>query len=134
MNYCVDYWGSHPDEDNDDCWTGTEHATLEEARAAFEGPIPSYADGDTAVITLGHRDETGPKVVITIIDERHVKRTKRRDNGDAEWQREQAMQAGMGLGVAGYNDAMGCDIDTPEDLAADAWQDAQEERAFYGDE
>jgi hypothetical protein len=26
---------------------------------------------------------------------------------DREWQREQAMQAGMGLGVEAYNDAMG---------------------------
>jgi hypothetical protein len=34
--YSVTTWGSHPDEDNDDCWTGEGYDTLAEARAAFE--------------------------------------------------------------------------------------------------
>ena len=32
---------------------------------------------------------------------------KRRPPIDCEWQREQAMQAGMGLGIDAYNEAMG---------------------------
>lgn len=34
-------------------------------------------------------------------------RTRRLSPADSEWQREQAMQLGMGLGVEAYNDAMG---------------------------
>ena len=33
--YSVTYWGSHPDEDNDDCSTGDDFLTKEEALAAF---------------------------------------------------------------------------------------------------
>jgi hypothetical protein len=34
--YRVNFWGSHPDKENDDCWFGESYATLAEARAAFE--------------------------------------------------------------------------------------------------
>lgn len=33
---------------------------------------------------------------------------------DDEWKREIAQQAGMGLGVEAYNDAMGYDVEEPE--------------------
>lgn len=34
----VNLWGSHPDLNNDDCWTGDEFGTIEEARAFFLNP------------------------------------------------------------------------------------------------
>lgn len=33
---------------------------------------------------------------------------------DADWRREQAIQAGMGFGVEGFNDAMGWGTEEPE--------------------
>jgi hypothetical protein len=35
----------------------------------------------------------------------------RNDEDDGDWQREFAMQAGMGLGIAAYNEAMGYDCE-----------------------
>lgn len=37
----------------------------------------------------------------------HDTRNRKRRTLDAEWQRERAMQAGMGLGIEAYNDEMG---------------------------
>ncbi len=34
--YRVDFWGSHPDLGNDDCWMGESYATLQDAITAFE--------------------------------------------------------------------------------------------------
>lgn len=36
--FSVNLWGSHPDQENDDCWTGDEFATEAEARACFADP------------------------------------------------------------------------------------------------
>lgn len=33
--YWVNLWGSNPDHENDDCWTGVEFATRGEAIAAY---------------------------------------------------------------------------------------------------
>ena len=33
--YSVEAWGSHPDEDNDDCWYGSDHESLREAMDAY---------------------------------------------------------------------------------------------------
>lgn len=38
-----------------------------------------------------------------------AKRAPRKPAVDREWQREQAMQAGMGMGVEAYNEVMGWD-------------------------
>ena len=35
MSYSINFWGSHPDDDNDDCWMGEDYATLAEAIKAF---------------------------------------------------------------------------------------------------
>jgi hypothetical protein len=39
MEYNVMLFGSHPDDNNDDCWTGESYPTLAEARAAFESDL-----------------------------------------------------------------------------------------------
>jgi hypothetical protein len=93
--YSVDYWGSDPDEGNDDCWTGYDFATLDEARAKFAAEPDAYHCSDTAVIVLD-----GPDV--------HEKRKNpgfrpsKRD--DSEWRSEAVMQAGMLGGCEAYND------------------------------
>ena len=35
----VNYWGSHPDENNDDCITGDDYTTMQAALAEFNRPI-----------------------------------------------------------------------------------------------
>lgn len=124
--FSVDTWGSDPDLGNDDCWTGEEFATIEEAEAAFDKALKE-ADRDTEFVTLSpftreQKDlsETqrviGGKPVILMGDE--IKRArnpkfKRRDKAaeDRAWQREIAMEAGMLHGVDAYNDAMGYSLE-----------------------
>lgn len=120
LPYAVNLWGSHPDEGNDDCDTGRDYATLDEAARAFQDigamlkqwdaehpesirPSLYYADWVYAELT-------GPDVhlVRRNPDERAIRRRKRdAAQSDREWQREQAHQAGMAFGCDGYNDAMG---------------------------
>jgi hypothetical protein len=101
--YSVNLWGSDPDAGNDDCWTGVDFATREEAFAAFRNPwthvnATYFRPADVAWIEVD-----GPDL--------HEKRrnpayrpSRRTDDG---WRQECAMQAGMGMGVEAYNDAMG---------------------------
>jgi hypothetical protein len=96
--YSVDYWGSHPDDDNDDCWTGEDFATLEEARARFAAEVPTYYRSSTAYVVLD-----GPGVH----EERRNPGFKPAREVDSEWRREMAMEAGMAFGCDAYNDAMG---------------------------
>lgn len=116
--YSVNLWGSHPDADNDDCWTGDDFATLAEARAAFadiDGTLLKHTPGDTvhprvywsgwafAVIDGPDVHEVKPNP-----DQRAVRAHRREMARDAaESRREQAMQAGMAFGCDGYNDEMG---------------------------
>lgn len=70
IRFAVGYWGSHPDEENDDLWTSREFNTLDEARAAFNEPVlselsfPAY---HVAFVTLDviadeEGEYTGPDV------------------------------------------------------------------------
>lgn len=91
--YSVLGFGSHPDDDNDDCFTGEDFATLDEARRAYLAvPVSGVA-----FVMLD-----GPDV-----NEIRQARKVRRRGTDDSWEREHAMQCGMALGVDGYNDAMG---------------------------
>ena len=115
--YSVNCWGSHPDNDEDDCWTGDDFATLAEAEAAaasWEDHFPhSYSETTHVEITAW----TGNLVrglfehkrisVVKVKTDSEIRRMKRREAADdRQWQREIAMQAGMGMGVDAYNDAM----------------------------
>ena len=96
--YSVELFGSDPAEENDDCWTGQDFPTLEEAEAFYNQPFsdPKYAQfykNCTAFITL-----IGPEV------------NKKRKNPDfkprkPEIDSEFARQAGMMGGIDAYNDA-----------------------------
>jgi hypothetical protein len=91
--YSVNEWGSHPDEENDDCWTGEDFATREEAEAAFAA---GSEDLDTCYLELD-----GPDVY-------KVRKLRNpRPYDDSEWRREIAREEGMLNGMESYNDWMG---------------------------
>lgn len=106
MPYSVNYWGSHPDADNDDCYTGEDYSTKEAALAAFNGEVqdppnmPGYYIRCVAFIEIDGPDINEVRPNPSFKAER-VDRTYE--------QQESAMQAGMAFGVHGYNDAMGYD-------------------------
>jgi hypothetical protein len=95
----VNHWGSHPDANNDDCFTGDDFATLEEAKASA-----LYKDGpyDVQYIELD-----GPDVHEVCLNPCYSVKQCRLD--DSEWRNEHATQAGMAFGCDGYNEAMGYD-------------------------
>lgn len=100
--YAVNFWGSKPGT-NDDCWTGLDFATREDAVAAFESrpmDIAPYADAvSTAWIEIDGPD---------IHDARpNPDYDSRADGHDDDWHQEQRMQAAMAFGVQGWNDYQG---------------------------
>lgn len=111
LPYSVNYWGSHPDSDNDDCYTGHDFATKDEALAFFKGEVqdppnrPGYYIRCVAFVEID-----GPNVNEVRANPSFVKDTSP-DSGS--WQREIANEAGMLGGVHAYNDAMGFDSEEP---------------------
>lgn len=100
--YTVNLWGSHPDEDNDDCWTGDDFATLKEAERVFSAWETHFHPSN--VLSTSHIEITGPDLrrVVKIQD-------VPRENDDSDWKREMAMEAGMLHGVRAHNETMGWD-------------------------
>jgi hypothetical protein len=115
--YSVNLWGSHPDAGNDDCWTGANFATKDEALGlyrALAGSIGNFELASKLDEATGHDWEfaeiDGPDIYDVSINPdqpRQRKHRRERDNSDAQWKHENAMQAGMAFGCDGYNDAMG---------------------------
>lgn len=107
--YSVNYWGSHPDEDNDDCWTGKDFDTLEAAMAAFNAKpsevIPHKPGRLSLDLEAAYIQIDGPDV--NQIRKNPIHNPQPDDDNDDDWKRECAMQAGMGLGIDAYNDEMG---------------------------
>jgi hypothetical protein len=100
----VYFWCSHPDDGNDDCNSGEDFDTLEQAEALYDAPVD---DRYAAFVEL-----TGPDGLRRVrknpdYDAKAVARQRARD--DAEWRREQAREAGMLHGVEAYNEEMGYD-------------------------
>lgn len=123
-SYTISFWGENPTQDdnlgtwkgNDTCWMAGDFASEKEARLAM-------ADLD-AHFHKSHRDcpyilLDGPNGLHEITCRTDVlKRVQRKQEDDNRaWQREIAMEAGMGMGVHAYNDAMGYDSEpyNPED-------------------
>lgn len=106
MDHTVNLWLTHPDAGNDDCMTGADFATEAEARAAManlEAHFDMAYHRDCAFVELD-----GPDCHEVVERSGVAARARRRAARDARDERsEAAMQAGMGLGVDGYNDAMG---------------------------
>jgi hypothetical protein len=103
MSYSVNHWGSHPDLDNDDCNTGADFDTLDEAKAS---EMYKSADYSTEYIELD-----GPDInEVRKNPNYNAKQVKReRAQADREERSEYAMQQGMAFGAEGYNEAMGWD-------------------------
>ena len=95
--YSVNYYGSHPDLDNDDCFYGYDFDTLGAALAKFQ-ELPH--DASVEYIELdGAEGPNGDNLI-------RRNPSFRRSRDDGEWAREHAMQAGMAFGCDGYNDAL----------------------------
>jgi hypothetical protein len=112
--YSVTLWGSNPDEtENDDCWTGDDYATREEAVATYREVVMFPDDSQLArVCGRGGWEYVlidGPDLhEVTANPDQAACRRARRElaRSDAEWRRERATEAGMLGGVEAYNDEM----------------------------
>ena len=100
--YSVNLWQSDPDEGNDDCITGDDFSTKEEAVAVFENPWShfnrKYFESSTAFFEI-----YGP-------DAHSTRKNESYEGSQADsdaWLNEIAMQNGMAFGCDGYNDTYG---------------------------
>lgn len=102
--FSVNHWGSHPDADNDDCHTGADFDTLEEAKAS-----DLYKAGAFYIRWI---ELDGPGIYEVRENPAYsAKECRIQDNLERN---EFAMQQGMGLGLAAYNEAMGWDCEEPD--------------------
>ena len=102
--FSVLHFGSHPSLQNDDCWTGYDFETEQEAIAFFNQPCadhPYVKARDVAYITLVNAE--GFEVRLRKNPDFKPSKPAR----DDEWRRERAMEAGMLHGCDGYNEVMG---------------------------
>ena len=107
--YAVLEWGSHPEDDNDDCFTGFETRDLAEAKRMFED---SLSADSCAYVELWVRvdpdsEETVEDETIYILRENPHWTGKESD--DSDWRQEIANEAGMLGGCDAYNEVMGWD-------------------------
>ncbi len=111
--FSVNHWGSHPDAGNDDCFTGSDHETLEEALTEY------WKDPEDSSVEYVEIDGLEEHELLTHGIQRirknpnFIRRSHSQDDG--EWKREMAMQAGMAGGCEAYNEAMGWDTSDPND-------------------
>lgn len=102
--YHVNLWGSKPGT-NDDCWTGTEVETLEEALQIYNDPWGRFKGFDFSRSSTAYIELVGPNVYKT----RQNPEYDDREDDDDDWRREMAREAGMLHGVSAYNEVMGYD-------------------------
>lgn len=100
------------DPDSDGCATGHDFATLEEARAE----VVALLNGTSTVFRMPYYNDVpwieidGPDVnEVTRRPKLIAKLQREREEDDRAARREQAMEAGMGLGIHAYNEVMGYD-------------------------
>ncbi len=99
MTFSVNHWGSHPDKENDDCFTGDDFPSLEAAQAS-----PFYKGAGCSVQYI---ELDGPGIYEVRENPNYSKKQSRLD--DSAERSEYAMQQGMAFGCQGYNEAMGYD-------------------------
>lgn len=110
--YSVLLWGSHPDEDNDDCWTGDDFDALDEAKAAADGWVDHFETPELiARVGAGYYTNSTAFVELVGPDVREVRHVgnPKRETDDSDWRHEMAMEAGMLHGVGAFNEVMGWD-------------------------
>jgi hypothetical protein len=106
--WTVNQWCSHPDEGNDDCLTGDDFDTLADAKRS-----ELYTDAPYNIQYIEIDGPVGSNHYELILNPHYDAKRVRRERAadDADWRRERAIQAGMGmgLGVEAYNEEMGYD-------------------------
>lgn len=108
--FSLTLWGSHPDEDNDDCWTGSDYATEAEARgdlATFQRNMVPQGWNVSHAQTLrdtSHFMVDGPGLSEPEVVSNHNYIKQRQPQRD----REEQFQAAMAFGTQGWNDYEGC--------------------------
>lgn len=93
------------------------------------GPSVEYLATKAGELTLeivdfGDKTITSPSWIRTPDEYDDVECDEDEDEDDRAWKREIAMEAGMGLGIDAYNDAMGSPVSFPED--GDAFPEDEE--------
>jgi hypothetical protein len=105
--WSVNHWGSHPDAGNDDCFTGDDFDTLEQAKASDLYLHASfdvmYIEVDGPIESKHHEVRRNPNY--------SARECRMQDSLESS---ERAMQAGMMGGIAAYNEAIGSDCDSYE--------------------
>ena len=112
--YSVNLWGSDPDLNDDDCWTGEDFSSLDVARNVYTNPEFSSSEY--------FRQRAAKAIFIQLkgpnIQEHHRLRPDSvEDVTDRLDIAEGAMQAGMAFGIQGYNDYLGYDSEDPYDIS-----------------
>ena len=105
--FCVEFWGSHPEAGNDDCWTGDDFSTEAAAREQFNNPVFTLycPSGSVAYIQLTRVENENEVHQLAVRKNDGFMPCRHHANSD--WNREIAMQAGMMGGCESYNDTMG---------------------------
>lgn len=122
--YHVNLWGCKPGDD-DACHTGEEYASRDEAEQVYgfpctEFPAVYFRGGDGSELWV---ELDGPDVhyerCLRQADPALQRRVAEREA--CQWRNERAMQAGMGMGVQAYNDAMGYGHEPYDPSGDDEW-------------
>jgi hypothetical protein len=109
----VNHWGSHPDMDNDDCFTGDEFSTIDDAIAFY---LQDPTDSSVEYIEIDLDDKIlRAHGIVRFRKSGNFIPYNRNDNYNDEWKRELANEAGMLGGVDAYNDMMGYECGDPRD-------------------
>lgn len=108
MDYSIELWGSDKGLGNDDCLTGSDHGTLEEAEAALAKltAAPYWAN------QWAYAYIEGPQGRVSTTKNPNYRKTADEDDG---WANEFAQQQGMSFGIGAYNEARGYDTSEPEE-------------------
>jgi hypothetical protein len=104
MVYSLDLYGSNPDLDNDDCWTGKDFATREEVLAALADP---WAHFDRAYYSTSTEYLSADGPGLCRLEKNPDFNPSQHKAYDEAVKRERAMEAGMLGGCDAYNDANG---------------------------
>jgi hypothetical protein len=115
--YSILLWQSHPNQENDDCCTGVDFSSKEEAERIFasENPIEELSKHtkEPARFRSYYSDIPFIELDGTALpgEDNPVRQlcAPKSHRDDEEWTREFAMQQGMAFGCEGYNEAMGWD-------------------------
>jgi len=102
LPYSVNLWGSDPQEGNDDCNTGGDYATREEALAVYNNPWSDF--NPTFSACTAYIEIDGPDVYDSRPNPDYAGPTC---DDDSDWIEEMARQNGMAFGCQGYNDTYG---------------------------